>query len=153
LKIYRIAQSLFYHGSYYDLPYGTVLTPKKGNFVNNISDDSHFKLEQFRPSQYISRNEAVYMCDNPDDIDLAGGSTDYIYIVEPLGTIEKHDLNWMTEINLIMDKYFEQGNPEDAVEEVEVAALNYWNGVSHYNESVWEYLTTSARILNKNEDI
>jgi hypothetical protein len=31
--------------------------------------------------------------------------------------------------------------------QVQEAALNYWNGVPHYNESVWEYLTPQAKIL------
>lgn len=152
MKIYRIANMIYYHGSYDDLPIGTVLTPEKGNFVNTIQDfemESHFKLEMFRPSGYISRNNAVYMCDNPEEVDLAGGANDHIYAVEPLGVVEQHDLNWMTEIDMIMDKYFNQGNPDAAVEEVEQAALNYWNGVPHYNESVWEYLTPAAKIINE----
>jgi len=30
--------------------------------------------------------------------------------------------------------------------EVKNAAKKYWAGVPHYNESVWEYLTPSAKI-------
>ena len=157
MRIYRIAQSnTYYHGSYDDLPIGTVLTPEKGNFMGTFSQeemDSHFKLELFRPDGYLSRDSGVYMCDNIDDIDNAGGANDHIYIVEPLGKVDKHDLNWMSEIDLIMSDAFENGEQEsdETLQKVYSAALNYWNGVPHYNESVWEYITPFARIWEEVE--
>lgn len=30
--------------------------------------------------------------------------------------------------------------------EIKEAALNYWNGTPHYNESLWKYLTPKATI-------
>ena len=152
MKIYRLSSNIkYYHGSYHLLPNGTVLSPEKGNFMKTFSQDemdSHFKLEQFRPPNYLSRNNCIYMSDNPDDIDLAGGATDHIYIVEPLGKVEKHDLNWMTEIDLIFSEGPDKEN-EETIEKVRQAALNYWNGTPHYNESVWEYLTPSAKIITE----
>ncbi len=31
------------------------------------------------------------------------------------------------------------------------AAKNYWNGVPHHDENVWEYLTPKAEILKVEE--
>lgn len=76
------------------------------------------------------------MCDNEDDVDLCGGSIDFIYEVEPIGKIQKHDLNWGSEVSCLMsDNYNIHSN------EVKNAALNYWNGLPHIDENVWEYLT------------
>jgi len=152
MKIYRISKSIkYYHGSYNPLPIKTILSSKNGNFMDSFNDDSHIKLEQFKPNNYLSRNNAVYMTDNPDDIDIAGGSTEFIYIVQPLGKIEKHDLNWMSEIDLIISEAIENNQQEDdeTIEKVKNAAINYWNGTPHYNESLWEYLTPSAIIIKE----
>ena len=154
MKIYKIAQSKYYHGSYDFLPNGTILTPAMGNFMGTFSQDemdSHFKLEQFRPSNYLSRNDAIYMCDNLDDIDNAGGATDHIYLVNPQGKVEKHDVNWLSEIDFIMSEAWDSGTQEEqeTIDKVQNAALNYWNGVPHYNESVWEYLVPSAKVIQE----
>jgi len=154
MRIYKIAQSKYYHGSYDFLPNGTILTPSMGNFMGTFSQDemdSHFKLEQFRPSNYLSRNDAVYMCDNPDDIDNAGGANDHIYLVNPQGKVEKHDVNWLSEIDFIMSEAWDNGTQEEqeTIDKVQNVALNYWDGVPHYNESVWEYLVSSAKVVQE----
>jgi len=154
MRIYKIAQSEYYHGSYDFLPNGTILTPSMGNFMGTFSQnemDSHFKLEQFRPSNYLSRNHAIYMCDNPDDIDNAGGANDHIYMVSPQGKVEKHDVNWLSEIDFIMSEAWDNGTQEEqeTIDKVQNAALNYWNGVPHYNESLWEYLVPSAKVMQE----
>ncbi|MFW5804257.1 MAG: hypothetical protein ACOCWG_03390 [bacterium] len=160
MKIYKydkmeiIASTQYFHGSYHELPPGTILTPERGNFMGTFNKDemdSHFKLEQFRPSEFLSRNNAIYMCKNIDDIDLAGGATEHIYIIEPIGKVEPHDLNWMSEIDLIISDAWEKGtiDDEETIEKVKNAALNYWHGTPHYNESVWEYLSPSAKVIKK----
>ena len=155
MRIYKISSNIkYFHGSYHFLPNGTVLSPEKGNFMGTFNQDemdSHFKLEQFRPSNFISRNNCVFMTDNPEDIDLAGGASEHIYIVKPLGKVERHDLNWMSEIDLIFSEAWDKGEQESegTIEKVKNAALNYWNGTPHYNESVWEYLTTSAKVIKE----
>lgn len=152
MKIIKVSELTYYHGSYDILPIGTILTPQKGNFMGTFSEyemDSHFKLEQFRPSNYLSRNKAVYMSKKIDDIDLSGGATDYVYKVLPLGKVEPHDLNWMTEIDVIMSDAWDEGlqEEEETINKVKECALNYWEGISHYNESVWEFLTPKAKII------
>ena len=91
------------------------------------------------------------MCDNLNDLDNAGASIDHVYIVEPLGKVEHHDLNWMGEIDMIMSEAYDNGiqETEETMEKVKQAAESYWNGTPHYNESVWEYLTTEARIIEE----
>ena len=156
-KLVKEALSIeYFHGSYDELPNGTILTPDKGNFMGTFSEnemDSHFKVEQFRPSNFLSRNNAIYLTQNIDDIDLAGGATDHIYLVEPMGKTEPHDVNWLSEIDLIMSDAWDEGTQEDeeTIEKVKNAALNYWNGVPHYNESVWEFLVPSATIIREIE--
>jgi len=164
MKIYKFDKLIkeamnkaYFHGSYDKLPNGTILTPDKGNFMGTFSQDemdSHFKLEQFRPSNFLSRNNAVYISSDIDDIDLSGGATDHIYLVEPLGVVEPHDVNWMSEIDMIMSDAWDNGTQEteETIEKVKNAALNYWNGVPHYNESVWEFLTPSAKIIREIQD-
>ena len=88
------------------------------------------------------------MCDNPDDIDNAGWANDHIYLVSPQGKVEKHDVNWLSEIDFIMSEAWDNGIQEEqeTIDKVQNAALNYWDGVPHYNESVWEYLVPSAKV-------
>lgn len=149
--IYKISESIkYFHGSYDLLPIGTILTPEKGTFnpEDMLSDNM---LELFRPNQYISRNNAVFMTDNPDDIDSAGGPIDHVYIVRPLSRVEKHDLNWMSEIDSIISELSNEESLEDeeTIQKIEKAALNYWDGTPHYNEALWEYLATSALVIKE----
>lgn len=136
----------FYHGSMIELPVGTVLTPRDNYETNWGSTDFYAVLEKYRPANMLSHRESVFMCDNDEDVDLAGGGTDWLFTVEPLGKIQRHDLNWGSEISMLIS----DGYAVDS-EEVRTAATNYWAGTPHYNESVWEYLTPKAKILQVEE--
>ncbi len=127
------------------LPIGTVLTPRDDYEKNWEHTDFYSVLEKYRPHNMLGHSQSVFMCSDPDDVDLAGGGTEWLFKVEPLGHVEKHDLNWSSEISMLID-----GKSPDS-DEVKQAALNYWNGVPHHNESVWEYLTPKARILEVEE--
>jgi hypothetical protein len=63
-----------------------------------------------------------------------------------LGVVEKHDMNWISEIESLLSEGKDKND-----EEVIKAAISYWNGTPHSNESVWEYLTPSARIVKVEE--
>lgn len=133
----------FYHGSMTKLPVGTILSSRDSYEDNWKQTDFYSVLEKYRPKNMIAHKDAVFMCDNEDDIDLAGGGTEYIFVLLPLDRVERHDVNWSSEISmLVSDGYNIDSN------EVKTAALNYWNGVPHPNEQVWEYLTTKAKILD-----
>lgn len=137
----------FYHGSFDKLPVGTVLTPRGDDYEKDWQNtDFYAVLEQYRPKDKLSHKQSVFMVGDPDDVDLAGGATDWLFTVKPLGPIQKHDLNWSSEISLLIG----DGYAADS-DEVKEAASNYWKGVPHYNESVWEYLTTSAEIVGVEE--
>lgn len=140
----------YYHGSGEQLQIGTILVSNKGN-SSFRNEGSHLKLEVFRPNGFISRENCVYMTDNIEDIDNAGGFTNFIYIVKPIGSVSRHDLNWMSEIDCIVS---ETDDIEDGtvISEIKSCALNYWNGVEHDSgEPVWEYLCSSAKVISEVE--
>lgn len=133
----------YYHGSMTELPVDTVLTPRHETYEQDWQNTDFYRpLEKYRPKNMLSHKQSVFMCDNPDDVDLAGGGAKWLFTVEPEGPVQKHDMNWSSEISgLISDGYSIDSD------EVRAAAENYWNGKPHYNESVWEYLTPKARIV------
>jgi hypothetical protein len=132
----------FYHGSSEALPIGTILTARGTAYEADWEHtDFYLPLERYRPPTKLAHKDAVFMCDNPDDIDIAGGATDWLLTVEPLGPVERHDLNWGSEISLLLS------DDPDNDAAIRQAAENYWNGVPHHDENVWEYLTRSARVL------
>lgn len=136
--------SQYFHGSMNYLPVGTILTPRMDEYEKDWQNTDFYNiLEKYRPSNMLSHKESVFMVDNEDDIDLAGGGTEWMFIVKPLGPIQKHDINWSSEISgLVSDGY--------SIDSTEIinAANNYWKGVPHPAENVWEYLTTKAKIIS-----
>lgn len=147
----RISQltenSQYFHGSMNYLPVGTILTPRMDEYEKDWSGTDFYNiLEKYRPKNMLSHKESVFMVDNEDDIDLAGGGTDWLFTVKPLGPIQKHDMNWSSEISMLVS----DGYSIDSTEIIN-AANNYWKGVPHHNESVWEYLTTKAEIIRVEE--
>jgi hypothetical protein len=154
MRIFAITNITYFHGSYDKLPRGTVLSPEHGNFMKTFEDfemEGHFKLEQFKPAGSLSRNECIFMTDNIDDIDNAGGATDHIYIVNPIGKTEIHDLGWMSEIDVIISDSFDNGEQDspETLEKIKQAALNYWAGVPFSDDPVWEYLAKQAVIVKE----
>ena len=132
----------YYHGSNTELPVGTILKPSP-TYENDWSRTDFYQiLEDHRPTNILGHKNSVFMCDNPDDIDLAGGGTEWLFTVVPLGPVQRHDLNWSSEISSLMSEGYSATSTE-----VLKAAENYWNGVPHHDENVWEYLTPSAKII------
>lgn len=138
---------IYYHGSYDALAVGTVLRPREDYEKEWGKTDFYEALEHYRPEEFLPHAKAVFMCDNPDDLDSAGGATNWVLHVKPLTPrIERHDLNWSSEVSMLISEGF-------AIEsdEVKQASLNYWNGVAHPNESLWEYLTEAAVVIKVEE--
>lgn len=137
----------YYHGSMDHLPVGTVLKSRGADYEQDWAHtDFYSALEKYRPSHILSHSQAVFMVADPDDVDLAGGGTEWLFTVKPLGPVSKHDVNWSSEISMLTGDGHDVDSPE-----VQKAAENYWAGVPHPNESVWEYLTPSAEILKVEE--
>lgn len=145
-EIMTESEKVYYHGSSVNLPVATVLTPRETYEDNWCSTDFYLILELFRPLNMLAHKQSVFMCDNDEDVDLAGGATEWLFTVKPLGPVQRHDMNWSSEISMLINT----GYDEDSLEVAEAAA-NYWNGVPHTNESVWEYLTSKAEILSVEE--
>ena len=132
----------YYHGSIKHLKPGTILKPSD-DYENDWQDTDFYEpLNYYKPNNMLSHKESVFMVTNEDDVDLAGGGTEWLFTVRPLGKVQRHDLNWSSEISMLV------GDDPDDISAIKQAAMNYWNGVPHHNESVWEYLTTSAEILS-----
>lgn len=128
----------FLHASLDELEVGTTLKPKDNYEEHWGNTDFYQALERYRPPTMLSHKESVFMCHSAEDLDNCIGG-EYIFEIIPNSRIEKHDINWSTEVSCLVG----DNAPEEKIKE---AALNYWNGVPHYNESVWEYLTPSAVI-------
>lgn len=143
----------YYHGSSIILPLNTILVGRNIEYEKDWQNtDFYHILEQYRPANMLPHKNAVFMVDNIDDIDLAGGATDFIFTLKPLDIVQKHDINWSSEISLLKDYFVNNEISKDEfIHKSKQAAINYWDGIPHYNESVWEYLTSQAQIIKIEE--
>jgi hypothetical protein len=141
-EITNQGKKLYYHGSSIKLPVGTILRPQLGYEERWSHTDFYNILEMYRPANMLSHANSVFMCDNPDDVDLAGGATDWLFTVIPLGQVQRHDMNYSSEISSLVSL----GHDFDS-EEIKEAAEDYWAGIESPNEVIWEYLTPAAKIL------
>jgi hypothetical protein len=139
-----LQRKIYYHGSFTKLPVGTILRPDPQYEKNWNKADFYNILEKYRPFNMIAHKNAVFMTDNLEDVDIAGGADKFIYAVQPLGPVQKHDLNWSSEISYLFDSHDEKA--------LKNAATQYWKGTPHPNESVWEFLTTYAVIIKLVEE-
>lgn len=130
----------YFHGSMDYLPVGTILCPQSDYASRWGHTDFYEVLEKYRPQDMIAHSEGVFMCSDNDDVDLAGGGTEWLFTVKPIGKIEKHDLNWGSEISCLLS----ENGSEDQIRQ---AAENYWNGVPHHDENVWEFIAREAEII------
>lgn len=130
----------FFHGSYKKLKIGTVLSGRGKEYIEKwFVYPEYIVLENERPSRCIPHYEAVFMVDNVEDIDNAGGGTNYIFTLLPIGKIEKHDMAWQSEILMAID---DKEHPD----KIKSMAKKYWSGVAT-KSPVWEYLTRKAKII------
>lgn len=136
----------YYHGSMNEFPVGFILTPRDDYENDWQGTNFYWPLEKNRPRHMMSHKQSVFMCDNDEDVDLAGGGTNWLFVVQPLGKVEKHDHAWGSEISMLVDEYNTHDHPK-----IKEAALNYWYGVPHPNENVWEYLAPKAKIIHVEE--
>lgn len=136
-------REMFYHGSMDYLPVGTILTPRSEEYEKDWGHTDFYQaLEYYRPSDLLAHKQAVFMVGTEDDADLAGGGTNWLFAVKPLGPVQRHDMNWSSEISTLIDQGYQIDD-----DEIKRAALNYWNGIPHHDENVWEYLAPKAQIL------
>lgn len=133
----------FFHGSGAELTEGLVLRPRGEAYEADwAATDFYAALERWRPPECLAHRDAVFMVAEIDDIDLAGGSTDWCAEVVPIGPVTRHDLNWSSRISCLVS----EGHGIESAE-VRSAAEAYWSGLASPDESVWEYMAPAARVL------
>lgn len=134
---------IFYHGSAVGIEPGVVLRPRGEAYVADWgATDFHDALERWRPEGKLAHRDAVFMVGDVDDIDLAGGATDWCLEVTPVGEVTRHDLNWSSAISCLVGDGYAVDSPE-----VRAAAESYWRGDPHPDESVWEFMAAGAVVV------
>jgi hypothetical protein len=68
------------------------------------------------------------MVDDVLMLPATGAALAYVYEVQPLGEVQRHDANWLISID-------------------DQAVANYWRGEPDGDDPAWEYLTPRARII------
>jgi hypothetical protein len=129
----------YWHASFHRLPVGTTLGPARTGRASPSAFDE--ALERYRPVAALARGDAVFMCDDPQDCDNCGAHCEWLFRVEPVGRVERHDLAWATAIDLVLSEGADDGHP-DVVEH----ARRYWAGEASA-DPVWEYLAATARVV------
>lgn len=140
----------YYHGSRHKYPIDFILTPQPDGYVMTVGDEDGVEniehiIEKNRPDSMLPRFDSVFMVDNPDDIDSAGGYIDYIYIVEPLGGVEKNNMGWYSQISGFEDT-------EEGIRQESFLAQQYWSGDNSPDGGLWEYRSPKARVIRLVED-
>lgn len=137
--------SVFYHGSITPLATGLILKGRGQAYHDAWCTLPHYEvLEATRPAHRLAHRDAVFMCTNIDDIDCCGGGTESVALLQPLGPVSTHDLNWTGIIQVLLESdHLTLHDPE-----VLEAAHGYWEGLpTPGSEQVWECLTPAARVL------
>lgn len=152
INVIESAGTTLYHGSRVEFSAGTILAPQADGYVSYPDADEQHNLteqvlERHRPQGCVSRFGAVFLIDNPDLIDYAGGYTDYIYEVEPLGPVTRCNLAWYSELYAICeDAVLSESYSTETPEMIE-AALHYWNADPRDSSDLYEFLTDRARVV------
>lgn len=136
-------EKVYFHGSYHLMNVGEILSPRENYEKTWSGADFYIPLEHYRPKGIPSHKESVFMVENAVDIDAAGGGTEYVFEVIPLGKVYRFDMGWSSEISILLSDGY-------TIESIEVknAAMNYWNGIKHPSNSLYEYCTSSAKIVD-----
>lgn len=133
----------YFHGSEIPFEIGQELTSGGKNYELNYKDtDSYSILEEARPAGYLAHKDAVFTVSVLDNVGLSGASEKWYLEVEPQGPVSTHDLNWSAMISFFLQEGFARDSNE-----VQQAASNYWSGVPHPDENIWEHLSGSAIVI------
>ena len=133
---------MYYHGSNTKLRLGDAIYPNPKGYTNAHEVRALEDLfESVKPANIeFSRKDCVFLCDCEEDIDNAGGHTDYIYKVDlESGFTEKSDMSWYTKSSVQLA----DGNIKGAKKSAE----KYWSGEA--NEGVYEYRTDEVLIISE----
>ena len=71
-----------FHGSMERLEVGVILAPRGAAYEADWGKtDFYSVLEANRPTGSRSHKDSVFLCSNDDDLDAAGGGTDWVFRV------------------------------------------------------------------------
>lgn len=120
----------FFHGSKKLFPAGFLLSPQIDGYANQDEvKNIEAYLEARRPPNKTARSKSVFLVNDPDLIDSAGGYIDAIYKVIPRSTPEESDLAWYSEALCALDT-----DPSD-MDYVAHCADMYWDGTPFFDDS------------------
>lgn len=170
MRLFETAKpKILYHGSPQPLKIGKAYRvrhwarPDQGG----ASKEIEAFLEKHRPKNAIPRNKAFYMTDSKkiDHLDVIGAATDYVYQVTPIGRMDRHDVQWINDIDAVMTREFPEENDSqfpssyswhmtpiynsEKAKTLVMLAQNYWAGKQYpYKDwTLWEYLSPSFKVL------
>ena len=160
----------YYHGTDADLAAGEEM--RAYDHEEAVVDDELHLAEElalmtfdlFKPADAISRQEAIYLAERPEDCKALGAWGDNVYEVEPIGAVESHSSGWF---DLVFDavlrhavEEWERGNGaysawinihphEWPTPEVEAMCRDYWAGLAPPGEVVYkqEHLCLAAKVV------
>ncbi len=146
----------FYHGSSQRMEVGATLTAREieGWFPRPIED----AMEEGRPQGVPSRLSSFFLVDDPGLIRAAGGSTEYVYRVKPVGLYSKHHHGWMGNVYNVMIPFIRHRAPQEEKDAATPQLVhigewvhNYWEGVPYRRragqaKTTWEFLAPEISI-------
>ncbi len=147
----RGSAETYVHGSPKPLSLGAVFKarPFVSEFANRISVDG-VSIEDFfeshRPSGAVPRLNCVYAGLHAEDLNKAGASTDYVYLVTPVGKTTTAHWGWFQLVlGLIWEKQPLKGNAK-----AEKYVKSYWSRkFCPGSTGVWEVLCEGCVILRE----
>ncbi|MES2495573.1 MAG: hypothetical protein V4618_05645 [Pseudomonadota bacterium] len=141
----------YYHISKRLLEVGTRL---KGNGLDKIDERIEDALERAMPRSMISRRDAIFMRPVPDFTRCGVADTGYIYLVEPVGITQFHDLSWLGPMELaqLKAKHPQLSKHADwSPDLVDRCCEGYWSGTPA-DQLVWEILSSEAIVTKRLTD-
>jgi hypothetical protein len=146
----------FYHAGPVGKKIGDVVKPthdvKSGNlFMSGTENlENLFEEGRKRTGGKIHRLKAAYAFEDPEDaIAFSYGGPRVVYVVVPLGPIERHDMNCVDDVEQLIAQYKDVDSEEDEKEiddQIDSVIDAYWQGKPSTYESpsprspVWEIL-------------
>ena len=125
----------------------------EGNGKEKVAGLIEEGFELLKPKGFLSRKDAVFTHSSLDFSESGLMCECYIYQVKLPENVQKHDLGWITPLQLSLLKIKHNligmaDYPDWSDELLKDSAHNYWNGVSS-NKPNWEYIAPYMIIEKK----
>jgi hypothetical protein len=154
IRLIESSEMAYFHGSRRNMAVGTVLKPQGAGYVRGSGLDRGERvphrrceaiLEKNRPHDAPQRSESVFLVTVPDAdlIDKAGGYSDFIYRVNPVGSIWACNLWWYGQLYSLCED-LQKGDMPVAAD----MAAKYWSASYGDRDSI-EYLVREAVIVER----